>query len=398
LVAFSKSYIPYGGYWTSPYAKWQGSFANLHALELAANTAKKFFELRKIDPSKFENLYLGQTIPQLRCFYGGPWMAGLIGNGDITGPVVNQACITGVVCVKMASQDIEDGIADMSLVIAADRCSNGPHIYYPSQTGPGALGQTEDWVWDNFGHDPWAKNSMIQTAENVAKANNITREEQDDVAQRRFEQYQAGQADDRAFQKKYMVPVEVGRGKKAKLIETDEGIFPTTREGLGSLKPVLPEGSVTFGTQTHPADGNSGMIVTTKDIAAELSSDSKIEIQFVGFGTARAKKGFMAEAVVPATKAALKDAGIEIADIKAVNTHNPFAVNDIYFSRETGFDVNNMNNYGSSIIWGHPQGPTALRAIIELIEELAAKGGGYGLFGGCAAGDTAAGCVVKVSG
>ena len=397
-MAFSKSYIPYGGYWSSPYAKWQGSFANLHALELAAGTAKKFFELRKVDPSKFDNLYLGQTIPQLRCFYGGPWMAGLIGNGDITGPVINQACITGAVCVKMASQDIEDGIAKTSLIIAADRCSNGPHIYYPSQTGPGALGQTEDWVWDNFGNDPWANNSMIQTAENVAKANNITREEQDDVGQRRFEQYQAGQADDGAFQKKYMVPVEVGKGKRAKLIETDEGVFPTTREGLGTLRPVLPDGSVTFGTQTHPADGNSGMIVTTKDKAAEFSSDSKIEIQFVGFGTARAKKGFMAEAVVPASKAALDDAGIKMPDIKVVNTHNPFAVNDINFSRKMGFDVNNMNNFGSSIIWGHPQGPTALRAMIELIEELVAKGGGYGLFGGCAAGDTAAGCVVKVSG
>ena len=397
-MAFSKSYIPYGGYWSSPYAKWQGSFANLHALELAAGTAKKFFELRKVDPSKFDNLYLGQTIPQLRCFYGGPWMAGLIGNGDITGPVINQACITGAVCVKMASQDIEDGIAKTSLIIAADRCSNGPHIYYPSQTGPGALGQTEDWVWDNFGNDPWANNSMIQTAENVAKANNITREEQDDVGQRRFEQYQAGQADDGAFQKKYMVPVEVGKGKRAKLIETDEGVFPTTREGLGTLRPVLPDGSVTFGTQTHPADGNSGMIVTTKDKAAEFSSDSKIEIQFVGFGTARAKKGFMAEAVVPASKAALGDAGIKMSDVKAVNTHNPFAVNDINFSRKMGFDVNNMNNFGSSIIWGHPQGPTALRAMIELIEELVAKGGGYGLFGGCAAGDTAAGCVVKVSG
>ena len=298
----------------------------------------------------------------------------------------------------MASQDIEDGIAKTSLIIAADRCSNGPHIYYPSQTGPGALGQTEDWVWDNFGNDPWANNSMIQTAENVAKANNITREEQDDVGQRRFEQYQAGQADDGAFQKKYMVPVEVGKGKRAKLIETDEGVFPTTREGLGTLRPVLPDGSVTFGTQTHPADGNSGMIVTTKDKAAEFSSDSKIEIQFVGFGTARAKKGFMAEAVVPASKAALGDAGIKMSDVKAVNTHNPFAVNDINFSRKMGFDVNNMNNFGSSIIWGHPQGPTALRAMIELIEELVAKGGGYGLFGGCAAGDTAAGCVVKVSG
>ncbi|UCE66395.1 MAG: thiolase family protein [Candidatus Zixiibacteriota bacterium] len=397
-MAFSKSYIPYGGYWSSPYAKWQGSFANLHALELAADTAKRFFELRKIDPSKFDNLYLGQTIPQPRCFYGGPWMAGLIGNGDITGPVINQACITGAVCVKMASQDIEDGIANASLIIAADRCSNGPHIYYPSQTGPGALGQTEDWVWDNFGNDPWAKNSMIQTAENVAKANNITREEQDDVAQRRFEQYQAAHAIDRAFQKRYMVPIEVGRGKKARLIETDEGVFPTTREGLGSLRPVMPEGSVTFGSQTHPADGNSGMIVTTKETAKELSSDSKIEIQFAGFGTARVKKGFMAEAVVPAAKAALKDAGIKISDVKAINTHNPFAVNDIFFSREMEFDVNNMNNFGSSIIWGHPQGPTALRAMIELIEELATKGGGYGLFGGCAAGDTAAGCVVKVAG
>ncbi|UCC79849.1 MAG: thiolase family protein [Candidatus Zixiibacteriota bacterium] len=397
-MAFSKSYIPYGGYWSSPYAKWQGSFANMHALELAAGTAGKFFENRKISPDKFDNLYLGQTIPQLQCFYGGPWIAGMLGNGNITGPVINQACITGVVCVKLASQDIEDGIAGTSLIVAADRCSNGPHLYYPSQTGPGALGQTEDWVWDNFGRDPWAKGSMIQTAENVAKANNITREEQDDVAQRRFEQYQSALADNGAFHKKYMIPVEVGKGKRAKLIETDEGVFPTTREGLSGLRPMLPEGTVTFGSQTHPADGNSGMIVTTKEKAAELSANSKIEIQFVGFGTARVKKGFMAEAVVPATKAALKDAGIEISDIKAVNTHNPFAVNDIYFSREMGFNVNNMNNFGSSIIWGHPQGPTALRALIELIEELAAKGGGYGLFGGCAAGDTAAGCVLKVTG
>ncbi len=396
-MAFTKSYIPYGGYWSSPYAKWQGSFANLHALKLAASTAGKFFENRKISSAIFDNLYLGQTIPQLQCFYGGPWVAGLLGNGGITGPVINQACITGAVCVKLASQDIEAGFASTSIVLAADRCSNGPHLYYPSQTGPGALGQTEDWVWDNFGRDPWAKGSMIQTAENVAKANNIAREEQDDVAQRRFEQYQAALANDGAFHKKYIVPVEVGKGKRAKLIEADEGVFPTTREKLSSLRPVLPDGSVTFGSQTHPADGNSGMIVTTKEKAAELSADSKIEIQFVGFGTARVKKGFMAEAVVPAAKAALKDAGLEMSDIKAVNTHNPFSVNDIYFSRETGFDVNNMNNFGSSIIWGHPQGPTALRSLIELIEELVANGGGYGMFGGCAAGDTAAGCVVKVS-
>jgi len=397
-VAFTKSYIPYGGYWTSPYVKWQGSFANLHALELAASTARKFFELRKVNPERFDNLYLGLTIPQLQCFYGGPWIAGMIGNEQITGPVVNQACITGVVCVKYASQDIEGGIARTSLVIAADRTSNGPHLYYPSQTAPGATGKAEDWVWDNFGRDPWAKGSMIQTAENVAKEHKITRDEQDEVAQKRFDQYKEALADDRAFHKRYMVPVEVGKGKRAKVIDADEGIFPTTIEGLRALRPMLPEGTVTFGSQTHPADGNSGMVVTTKELAAELSADKKIEIQFVGFGTARVKKGFMAEAVVPAAQAALKDAGIEVANIEAIKTHNPFAVNDIYMSRQMGLDINDINNYGSSLIWGHPQGPTALRALIELIEELAVKGGGYGLFAGCAAGDTAAGCVVKVSG
>jgi acetyl-CoA acetyltransferase len=102
--------------------------------------------------------------------------------------------------------------------------------------------------------------------------------------------------------------------------------------------------------------------------------------------------------VVPAARQALSRAGIGIKDVKVIKTHNPFAVNDIYCSRELGIEVNEMNNYGSPLIWGHPQGPTALRVLIELIEELVMRGGGYGLFGGCAAGDTAAGCVVKVSG
>ena len=137
-MAFKKSYIPYGGYWSSPYAKWQGSLAELHALELAATTARKFFEVRKIDPKKLENMYLGMTIPQTQCFYGGPWTAAMLGGERISGPVVNQACITGIVCTKMAAQDVDADIVKASLVVAADRCSNGPHLYYPSQKAPGA--------------------------------------------------------------------------------------------------------------------------------------------------------------------------------------------------------------------------------------------------------------------
>jgi acetyl-CoA acetyltransferase len=138
------------------------------------------------------------------------------------------------------------------------------------------------------------------------------------------------------------------------------------------------------------------MIVTTPDRVAELSSNPDIKVQLISFAQGRAKKGFMPAANVPASKSALVMAGISIADVKAIKTHNPFAVNDIYFAQEMGIDKETMNNYGSSLIWGHPQGPTGMRLIVELIEELVLLGGGYGLFTGCAAGDTAAAIVVKV--
>jgi acetyl-CoA acetyltransferase len=250
---------------------------------------------------------------------------------------------------------------------------------------------------DHFGNDPWAGSAMIQTAENVIKLAGITKEECDDHALRRYEQYTDALAEDRIFQKRYMFPVEIKVSKKKTItIEADEGIMPSTKDGLAKLKPVLPGGQLTFGTQTHPADGNCALIVTTRDTARELSQDDEIEIKVVSFGYARVKKSHMPMAPVPAAKMALKNAGLSIEDIKVIKTHNPFAANDLYMSREFGIDPNSFNNYGSSLIFGHPQAPTAGRCIIEGIEEAAMLGGGYVLFTGCAAGDTSASLILKV--
>ena len=101
-------------------------------------------------------------------------------------------------------------------------------------------------------------------------------------------------------------------------------------------------------------------------------------------------------AVLPSSKKALEKAGIAINDVKTIKTHNPFVVNDIYLAREFGIDATGFNNYGSPLIYGHPQSPTAGRAIIEGIEEVVMEGGGYLLFGGCAAGDTGAAIVLKI--
>jgi acetyl-CoA acetyltransferase len=105
----------------------------------------------------------------------------------------------------------------------------------------------------------------------------------------------------------------------------------------------------------------------------------------------------MPEAPIPAAKHALEGAGMSIERMDAVKTHNPFAINAVLFSRQTGFPLEAMNNFGCSLVWGHPQAPMGTRGVIELIEELARRGGGFGLFAGCAAGDTAMAVVLEVA-
>jgi acetyl-CoA acetyltransferase family protein len=398
---FKKAYIPYDAYWSTPFCRWQGNFAHLHSMIFAAKTCKEAFPARRISPEIFDGIVLGMTIPQKNSFYGAPWMAGMIGAKGITGPIISQACATSAKCVSEASEQIELAALETVLVATCDRTSNGPHIYYPNPLGVGGTGDKEDWVLDNFGYDPYAKNAMIDTAENVAKEARISKQEQDEVAFIRSTQYQDALKDNSAFLHRFMVvPIDVKDAFGRKVIATvtgDEGVFPTTAEGLARLRPVTEGGTVTFGTQTYPADGNASMVVTTREKAQELSRDPTVEIQILSYAEARAKRGFMAMAIVPAAQKALAAAGIGIKDVKAIKTHTPFAVNDVYFCREMGIKFEDMNNYGCSLVWGHPQGPTGARLIIELIEELVTLGGGYGLFDGCAAGDTAAAVVLKVN-
>ncbi len=396
---YQETFIPYGGYWCTPFARWQGSFASLHAVKFAAETTRKALTARNVVPQTFSNLYFGMTIPATESFYGAPWLAGMIGAEGITGPVFSQACATSARVIGSAAQAVETDHDASILCITADRTSNGPHLLYPNPFNPGGRGDAEDWVWDNFNRDPFAGNSMIQTAENVAKDCHITTAEQHEVVLARYAQYQKALDDNASFHKRYMVsPVEINpSGRKVtSTVADDEGIFPSTAEGLAKLKPLLPDGTVTFGGQTYPADGNAGMIITTREKARELSRDAKVEIQLLSFHEGRAAKGWMPKANLPAAHGALEKAGVDLKDVKAVKTHNPFAVNDIFLSRELCIPLDKMNNYGCSLIWGHPQGPTGMRLIIELIEELVLLGGGYGLFTGCAAGDTAAAIVLEV--
>ena len=393
---FQNAYIPYKGYWSSPFARWQGTLQHVNSIVLGAATAKKALATRGIDAAALDGCVMGWSVAQKSVFYGTPWFTGMMGNDQISGPNFSQACATSASGAGYAGALVETGVYSAMLVAMVDRCSNGPHLVYPNPLGPGGKPDMEDWVMDNFAKDPYAKNAMIETAEKVAKEAGITREECDELTLDRYEKYAQALADDRAFQKGYMISCDVKIGKKEIEFAEDEGVFPTTAEGMAKLRPVIPEGVLTFASQTHPADGNIGLIVCSKDKADELSADKNVTVQLLSYGYTRAEKGCMAKAPVPAARMALESAGVKIEDLAAVKTHNPFAVNDVNMEKEMKIPRKIFNNYGSSLIYGHPQAPTGGRLIVELIEELANLGGGYGLFSGCAAGDTAASVVVKV--
>ncbi len=90
-----RAQIPYGAYWSTPFARWQGSFADLNSIEMAAHVARREVESRAISAEQFDYGVLGMTIPQHHAFYGLPWFMGLIGAPEVGGPTINQACATG---------------------------------------------------------------------------------------------------------------------------------------------------------------------------------------------------------------------------------------------------------------------------------------------------------------
>ncbi len=395
-MRYSNVAIPLGCVWSSPFARWQGSLAEVSSIDLAVNVTARALDERRVDPVEMNGLILGWTVPQPEMFYGAPTVAARLGAAGVSGPMVSQACATSVASLNVAAGAVMSG-GGAQLVVATDRTSNGPTLSYPAPSRQGGAPQIENWVLDNFDLDPWAGNSMIFAGEAVAKEAGISRSELDELTALRWEQYRDALADDRAFQRRYMVSIDISKKKGQTLIlDADEGVRPKERESIATLRPVLAEGLHTYAAQTHPADGCAGAIVTTLDHARSLSGGEGV-VRLLGAGFARVAKSRMPMAPVPAALSALKSADKVIGDVVAVTTHNPFAVNDLYFSAQTGIAVDSMNIYGCSLIFGHPQGPTGLRSIAELVETLRERGGGIGLFTGCAAGDTGGALLLEVT-
>jgi len=393
-MRYQDTVIPVDAAWASPFMRWQGPAADINSLDLAEQVARRALEDRGLE-WPVDELVLGMTIPQKEAFYGAPTLAARLGFAGVSGPMIAQACATSVAAIHAAAAGRTGEPGGASLVVTTDRTSNGPQMLYPRSSATGGAPDSEHWVLDSFDRDPVTGEGMLATAERVAADAGFMKEELDELTMRRYEQYEDALARDRAFQRRWMVPVTAGSRRSPVEIEADHGVRPVTTEGLADLRPVRPDGVVSYGSQTHPADGTAGLIVTAAEVARAAGADGPLA-RILSSGFARVEPGTMPKAPVPAARRALDDAGLDFHDIDVIKTHNPFVVNDLWFARETGVDAAAMNPYGCSLIYGHPQGPTGTRGIVELVHALAERGGGRGLFTGCAAGDTGAALVVEV--
>jgi acetyl-CoA acetyltransferase len=391
---YSRARIPYGTWGASYFPAWQTSaLAEVNIGQFAAESMNRILGLRGVSTASLDYLILGSTIPWHWKFWNAPLLAATFGR-RIPGFHLEQACATGLQAVLAAAAQIEGEDSDVVGVLTFDRTSDSPVGVFPERRSYERTIPIND-VWENFGFDPATGKAMINTAGAAARKHKLDRREVDEIVFCRYEQY--FDAKRRGFLDKVCVPLDLlsVQGKPMGRIDQDTGVRQITLESLREMREL--DTCVTGGGQTHASDGMATLLVTTADRAAELSPRPEIDIRLVARTEVRANPSLMPEAPSLAVAKLLERTGLTMTDIAVAKCHNPFAVNDAIFAKLFDYDWRGMNKTGCSLVWGHPQGPTLTRSLIEGLEEAVELGGGKVLLFGCAAGDVGIAAIFEVS-
>lgn len=391
---FPNARIPFGTWGTSYFPAWQTSaLAEVNIGQFAGEAAARIFGKRKVPLEALEYLVIGSTVPWHWKFWTAPFVSSCMGR-RLPGYHMEQACATGLQATLVGAAEVQNGASDVVGVLTFDRTSDSPVGVFPERRAYERTFALSD-VWDNFGFDPSAGKAMIATAGASARKYKIERAMVDEITAYRYAQY--FQAKSSGFLDRVVMPFDLlnMQGRKLGRIDGDYGVREVSLESLHAMREI--DTCVTSGTQTHASDGMAVLLVATPERARELSPRPEIDVRFVAKTEVRTSPSLMPEAPVLAVRKLLERTGIRLSDIAVLKNHNPFAVNDAIFSKVFVHDWKKMNNNGCSLVWGHPQGPTLMRSLIEGLEEAADLGGGYVLVFGCAAGDVGIAAILELS-
>lgn len=372
----------------TPIGRYGGMFKSLSAVELGVAALTGLLDRTGIPGEAVQDVILGHCYPNSEAPAIGRVVALDAGLPvTVPGMQVDRRCGSGLQAVIQACLQVTSGDNDVVIAGGVESMSNVA-FYSTDMRWGGARGVA---VHDGLArgrttaggrHYP-VPGGMLETAENLRRQYNISREEQDQLAVTSHQRAVAAQKDGLLAEEIIPVPVRNPRGDD--VIDTDEHPrADTSVESLSKLKPVLlkedPDATVTAGNASGQNDAASMCLVTTPGKAAELGLTPLVRL--VSWAVAGVEPKVMGIGPVPATERALAKAGLQLSDIDLIELNEAFAAQALAVTREWGFgaaDRDRTNVHGSGISLGHPVGATGGRMLATLARELPRRDARYGL-------------------
>jgi len=362
-----------------------GSLKDVPPADLATTAVKAALERAAVDPALVGHLVMGNVIPtDTRDAYISRVAAINAGIPKETPAYnVNRLCGSGLQAIINAAQTLMLGDADIAIGAGAESMSRGPYLL-PSARWGARMGNVQaiDYMLGIL-HDPFHGIHMGITAENVAARNGITREMQDALALE--DQKRAAHAIANGYFNEQIATVEIQDRKGTKLFSVDEHPRATSLEQLAAMKPAFKkDGSVTAGNASGLNDGAAALVMATG--AAVQVNNLRPLARLVSYAHAGVEPTLMGLGPIPATRLALKRAGLTVADMDVIEANIAFAAQACAVSQELDLDPAKVNPNGSGIALGHPVGATGAIIATKAIHELHRTGGRYALVTMCIGG------------
>ncbi len=348
-----------------------GALAEQSAIELGTLASQAAMERIGLSPDRVDHVVFGNVMQTSADAIYGARHVGLKAGVPIQAPAltVNRICGSGIQSLISSVYLMDSGEASLCLAGGMESMSQAPHVLRGARTGYrfGSKPALEDSLFEAL-MDPHCGLMMAQTAEKLAQDMGITRGQQDEYALRSHQR--GSEAVTKGLFAEEIVPVQVGRGKRQRLIELDDHIKPqTTLESLARLRPAFGGGgTVTAGNASGIVDGAAALILATAERAKELGLKPRARIQ--SWCSAGVPPEIMGIGPVPAIHGALSRAGLELADIDRFEVNEAFAAQYLAVEKELGLDRDKVNVNGGAIALGHPLGATGTRLVLTLLHEL----------------------------
>jgi acetyl-CoA C-acetyltransferase len=372
----------------TPIGAFGGSLKSVPVEELGACVARAVIERTGLDPARLDDVVFSQSYANGEAPCTGRWVALQAGFPiEVAGMQLDRRCGGGLQSIATAAMMVQTGAADVVMAGGVESMSNVEYyttdMRWGSRSGTVKLhdrldrGRERSQPEHRFGKI----SGMIETAENLARQYNISREEADAFAARSHQRAAAAWTEGKFDQEVVQVSVPQRRGDPL-LVSRDEGIrAETTPQSLAGLKAIMKDGTVTAGNASQQNDAAAACLVVAEDKLAELGLEPIGWL--VGWAVAGCEPGCMGIGPVPAVDKLMRRTGMRFDQMDLIELNEAFACQALSVLKGWGSSLSELdsrlNVNGSGISLGHPVGATGVRIMTTLMYEMQRRGARYGL-------------------